>query len=274
MTTTRQIISPVACTIFGAMNTSATNSDVLFGVPASKTVNVLAKFAPPRSPLTNAGSTLNNVILNFTNVSGVLASVTPVLTRTQYQHNVAPVVTTVAITPGAFTLTAGAINRVAVAINVPAIDNQATTLSIAYSIVVTFVAAAGADVQVQLANMELDYTYAATGAVLNGSVAAGSTLAAIAAGSRTNSNKAGSLLFTNVSTIAAGATDTLTIVNTAAGTHGIVTLEAVTTAATSAPYITAVVWTQGVSIAVTIQNGGAGATGAAGAFTFRFMSFN
>jgi hypothetical protein len=113
-----------------------------------------------------------------------------------------------------------------------------------------------------------------TGTVTNGTFATGgTTLAAIAAGNRTANVKVGSLLFTGITAIGAGAADTLTIVNILAGTAGIVTLENTNIAVGASLYITSVVWNQNTSIVVSVQNGGAATTGVA-FLGFRFMSFN
>jgi len=104
--------------------------------------------------------------------------------------------------------------------------------------------------------------------------AAGGTLAALPDLDTTLSSKVGRFQFTNVNSIAADATDTVTIINTAAGSSGLVGLECPAIAVSSIPIVGNVVWTAGVSVAITIRNVGSAATGAASAFTFTWISFN
>ena len=104
--------------------------------------------------------------------------------------------------------------------------------------------------------------------------AAAGSLASITSTHATLNCKVGTLIYTGISTISGSATDTLTIVNTSAGTNGLVNLVPVVTAAASNPVITNVVWTAGTGMVITVTNASGTATGSSGAFTFNWVSFN
>lgn len=92
---------------------------------------------------------------------------------------------------------------------------------------------------------------------------------------RTLNARVGSVTFTGVSDIAAGASSTLVINNTYAGTTsvGIVSLQTTTAAAGSTPRVESVVYTAGVITVVLRNSAAATATGSAN-YSLSFQLFN
>lgn len=117
--------------------------------------------------------------------------------------------------------------------------------------------------------------YVYSGTVSNPAVnVGGAALSAIAGGSRTLNGKVGKLSFTNVGAIGAPGSDTIVILNNAAGSDGLVNIEIPAANTNSNPVLGQVTWSPGVSISVTVTNlSGATGTGA-WSVNFTFISYN
>ena len=125
-------------------------------------------------------------------------------------------------------------------------------------------------------NTTAGYTYSGT-VDTAGSFAypAGTTLALIPTGHRTFTGKVGRMAFINVTSIAHnGGTDTLTIVDTQAGSGGVAFIELPSIANGSSLVISGIVWTQGVSVAITVTNYSSTTDTGTISINFSFISFN
>jgi len=145
----------------GKVITNATTGDDQVTVPAGTAGVVMCRFSLPRSTTSGLGSRLDGVAINYNVVSGTLSSVTPTLTQYTYIDTVDAASASVplnAASPAA-ALAVNATSRPVAAVTTPAYDNVVATRTRTFLLSWSFVAAAGADVVLNLYNMEALYAY-------------------------------------------------------------------------------------------------------------------
>jgi hypothetical protein len=157
---TRLVLDNKQTTYYGKAVTDPSLGTITIDILAGKSYTVQTRFSVPRSATAGVGSTVNNITVAYTINTGSLTSASSLLNRITQQNAVAPSlsVNLLGAPTTAFGLVVGSF-RAVIPVAVPAIDNQANTLTIAYLITTTFTAST--DVNISFSNAEVNYSYVA-----------------------------------------------------------------------------------------------------------------